>query len=167
MLVRFVSAEPRWELLPSFFPFSAGPLFQGVPPFTGLPPQPNILLSQPPSSVKSLPSHVIVPCQAPFINTYPQLGTIPWPDSSPRLSSPRNVQHLFKLCLFYQAGLFPSKALFFYFVFFVGPHPQHMEVPRRGVKSELQLPAYSYSHSNAGSEPHLRPTPQPMATPDP
>ena len=34
---------------------------------------------------------------------------------------------------------------------FLGPHPRHMEVPRLGVKSE----------------PHLRPTPQLKATPDP
>ena len=26
---------------------------------------------------------------------------------------------------------------------FLGPHPWHMEVPRLGVKSELQLPAYA------------------------
>ena len=31
---------------------------------------------------------------------------------------------------------------FFYFVF-LGPHPQHMEVLRLGVKSELQLAAYA------------------------
>ena len=31
---------------------------------------------------------------------------------------------------------------FFFFVF-LGPHPWHMEVPRLGVKSELQLPAYT------------------------
>ena len=32
--------------------------------------------------------------------------------------------------------------LFFFFFFsFLGPHPRHMEVPRLGVKSELQLPA--------------------------
>ena len=29
------------------------------------------------------------------------------------------------------------------FGFFSGPHPQHMEVPRLGVESELQLPAYA------------------------
>ena len=34
---------------------------------------------------------------------------------------------------------------------FLGPHPQHMEVPRLGVKSELQLLAYTAAHSNAGS----------------
>ena len=31
----------------------------------------------------------------------------------------------------------------FYFFFFLGPHPWHMEVPRLGVKVELQMPAYS------------------------
>ena len=31
--------------------------------------------------------------------------------------------------------------IFFFFLFFLGPHPRHMEVPRRGVQSELQLPA--------------------------
>ena len=30
----------------------------------------------------------------------------------------------------------------FFFVF-LGPHPQHMEVPRLGVESELQPPAYT------------------------
>ena len=49
---------------------------------------------------------------------------------------------------------------------FLGPHPKHMEVPRREVESELQLPAYvtatviwigamsvtyTTAHSNAGS----------------
>ena len=35
--------------------------------------------------------------------------------------------------------------LLFIFVFlsFLGPYSQHMEVPRLGVKSELQLPAYT------------------------
>ena len=31
---------------------------------------------------------------------------------------------------------------FFFFVL-LGPHPQHMELPRLGVKSELHLPAYT------------------------
>ena len=30
---------------------------------------------------------------------------------------------------------------FILFSCFLGPHPQHMEVPGRGVESELQLPA--------------------------
>ena len=28
-------------------------------------------------------------------------------------------------------------------LFFLGPHPRHTEVPRLGVKSKLQLPAYT------------------------
>ena len=31
----------------------------------------------------------------------------------------------------------------FCFVCFLGLHPRHMEVPRLGVQSELQLPAYT------------------------
>ena len=38
-----------------------------------------------------------------------------------------------------------SSILFFYYIFFVflSPHPQHMEVPRLGVQSELYLLAYT------------------------
>ena len=32
---------------------------------------------------------------------------------------------------------------FFFFSCFLGPHPQHMEIPRLGVESELQLLAYT------------------------
>ena len=32
---------------------------------------------------------------------------------------------------------------FFFFLVFLGPHSWHMEVPRLGVKSELQLPTYA------------------------
>ena len=32
---------------------------------------------------------------------------------------------------------------FSFFFFFLGPQPWHMQVPRPGVKSELQLPAYT------------------------
>ena len=42
---------------------------------------------------------------------------------------------------------------------FLGQHPRHMEVPRLGVKSELQLPAYTIA-TDAGSELHLWSTPQ-------
>ena len=35
------------------------------------------------------------------------------------------------------------KAFFFFSFCFLGPHSQHKEVPRLGVKSELQLPAYT------------------------
>ena len=42
--------------------------------------------------------------------------------------------------------------------FFSGLHSRNKEAPRLGMKSGLQLPAYS--HSSEGSGPHLRPTPQ-------
>ena len=32
---------------------------------------------------------------------------------------------------------------FFFLLFFLGPHPQHMDVPRLGVQSELQLLVYA------------------------
>ena len=35
-----------------------------------------------------------------------------------------------------------SSRLFFFF-WFLGPHSQQMEVPRLGVQSELELPAYT------------------------
>ena len=35
------------------------------------------------------------------------------------------------------------EVLFFFFFFFLGPHMQHMKVPRLGVKLELQLLAYT------------------------
>jgi len=50
-----------------------------------------------------------------------------------------------------------------FFFSFLGPHPQHRDVPRLGVRSELQLPAYTTATARAhaaGSELRLRPTPQ-------
>jgi len=49
------------------------------------------------------------------------------------------------------------KYVFIYlFICFLGPHLQHMEIPRLRVESELQLLAYTTaSHSNSRSEPHL------------
>ena len=38
---------------------------------------------------------------------------------------------------------------FFFFSCFLGPHLQHMEVPRLGVKSELQLLAYATATATA------------------
>ena len=38
---------------------------------------------------------------------------------------------------------FPAGFFFFPPFFFLGPHPLHMEAPRLGVESELQLPAYT------------------------
>ena len=37
----------------------------------------------------------------------------------------------------------PTKMPFFFCCFFLGLHPQHVEVPRLGVESELQPPAYT------------------------
>ena len=45
--------------------------------------------------------------------------------------------------------------LFLSFFFFLGQHQHHMEVPRLGVESELQLPPLHQSHGNATSKPHL------------
>ena len=50
---------------------------------------------------------------------------------------------------------------------FLGPHPQHMGVPRLGVKLEFQLLACSTATSNTGSKLQLHPTPQLLATLDP
>ena len=48
---------------------------------------------------------------------------------------------------------------FFFFLFslfcFLGPHLQHMEVPRLGVKLELQLPAYATTTATATPDPSL------------
>ena len=43
---------------------------------------------------------------------------------------------------------------FFHFFFFLGPHLQHMKVPKLGVKSELQLLAFTRAHSHARSLTH-------------
>ena len=43
---------------------------------------------------------------------------------------------------------------FFFFLVFLGPHQQHMEVRRLGIKSELQIPAYTTAHDNARSLAH-------------
>ena len=51
-----------------------------------------------------------------------------------------------------QEALFFVFCFFFVFFFFIlGLHLKHIEVPRLGVELELQLPAYSRAHSNAGS----------------
>ena len=40
-------------------------------------------------------------------------------------------------------GLVKDGILIFFFFFFLGLHRRHMEVPRLGVESELQLLAYT------------------------
>ena len=43
--------------------------------------------------------------------------------------------------------------ILFHFIIFLGPHPWHMEVPRLGVKLELQLLAYATATATATSDP--------------
>ena len=52
----------------------------------------------------------------------------------------------------------------FFLFFFLGLHQQHMEVPRPGVKSELQLPAYTAA--TATQVPSRIFDPELTATPD-
>ena len=42
-----------------------------------------------------------------------------------------------------QASTVRGTSIFFFFFFFLGPYLWHMEVPRLGVESELQLLAYA------------------------
>ena len=60
--------------------------------------------------------------------------------SSSIISSFRNTKLsiIFHICL---ANF--SRICFSFFFLFLGPHMQHMEVPRLGVECELQLPAYT------------------------
>ena len=63
--------------------------------------------------------------------------------------------------------------IYFYFIldyfilFFLGPHPRHMEILGLGGKSELQLLAYTTATEMTRSELNLWPILQLMATPDP
>ena len=63
----------------------------------------------------------------------------------------------------------PFIYLFYFLSFlpFLGPMPQHMEVPRLGVELELEPQGLLHSHSDTGSEPRLRPIPQLTAMLDP
>ena len=71
------------------------------------------------------------------------LPITPWPGRDRREA--RAIFLLIKsLCLYH--GTLPLKMKVFFlsfFFFFLGPHLQHMEVPRLGVKSEIQLLAYT------------------------
>ena len=59
--------------------------------------------------------------------------------------------------------------LFIYLFALLGPHPKHMEVPRLGVKSELQLPAYITATAMRDSSHvcNLHPSSQPRWIPNP
>ena len=57
----------------------------------------------------------------------------------------------FMLCVLYHNKVYISSypILFLFFYFVLGPHLQHMEIPRLGVKSKLQLPAYTTATATA------------------
>ena len=50
-------------------------------------------------------------------------------------------------------GLWHSSNLFSFFLFFLGPHPQHMEVP--GLRVELHLQLLAYDTTTATQDPNL------------
>ena len=84
------------------------------------------------------------------INKYNWFQQVPWVfwwilksvGSLGKLSNPQLVSEVLRwlssLCSF---------AFFFCLLSFLGPHPQHVEVPRLGVKLELQLLAYARATS--------------------
>jgi len=88
--------------------------------------------------------------------------------------------HSAYLILLFNLKLLHPKPKQDFFFGFLGPHLWHMEIPRIGVKSELQLPSYSTpqqrwiwatsanyttSHSNAGSLTHwVRPGIEPATS---
>ena len=77
-----------------------------------------------------------------------------WAGGIQRLGGQRQVEQDQRADL--NSGLF--------FFCFLGPHSQHMEVPRLGVGRIRAAAACLYhSHINVGSKPRLRPTPQLMA----
>ena len=72
--------------------------------------------------------------------------------SPPVLCSPRKKEILQFLLVSNCSPTFRIGRYFFFFFFgFFGPHPWHMEIPRLGVASELQLPA----HATATATPDL------------
>ena len=53
---------------------------------------------------------------------------------------------------------------FFFFFNFLSTHLRHMEVPRLGVESELQLSTYTTAHGNTGSLTHwVKPRMEPVS----
>ena len=59
------------------------------------------------------------------------------PSSSPHCHSWSNSQNI------YLASHSSTTIIYLFIVFFLRPPPRHVEVPRLGVKLELQLPAYT------------------------
>ena len=55
----------------------------------------------------------------------------------------------------------------FFIFWFLGPHPQHMEISGQGRQIGATAAGLHHSHSNSGSELPLWPTPELMAMLDP
>ena len=55
--------------------------------------------------------------------------------------------HISKPFLYFYFYLFFDFCFVLFCFCFLGPHPRHMEVPRLGIQSELQLPAYTTAHA--------------------
>ena len=53
-----------------------------------------------------------------------------------------------------------------FFVFFLGLHPEHMEVSQARGRIRAVAASLGQGHSNVGSEPYLWPKPQLTVTPD-
>ena len=66
-----------------------------------------------------------------------QIYILTWYLNIQRLHERRN-----RVSLLYSVLCLGPKTAFFFF-FFSGPHTWHVEIPRWGVESELQLPAYA------------------------
>ena len=69
------------------------------------------------------------------------------PTSVPKRPS-KTIHETSEHCVPPGARLYPQllaldRSYYLFIYCFLGPHPQHMEVPRLGVQSELQLPAYT------------------------
>ena len=74
---------------------------------------------------------------------------------------------LLLLLLLFSAASWDITFFVFIIIFFLWPHLGILEVSRIGVKSELQLPAYTMATATARSKPHLQMTLQLTAMLDP
>uniref|UniRef100_A0A8D0WGW0 von Willebrand factor A domain-containing protein 8 n=1 Tax=Sus scrofa TaxID=9823 RepID=A0A8D0WGW0_PIG len=92
------------------------------------------------------------------VKTSTRLGKVFW--SLKRVTEEATVigmkkSSFFSFFLSCLSSFLPSFFLYFFPSFFLlGLHPWHMEVPRLGVELDLQLPACTTAHSNAGSLTH-------------
>ena len=73
---------------------------------------------------------------------------------------------IFQNILFIYLFIYYYYYYFFVFLPFLGPRPRHMGGSQARGRIGAVATGLHQGHSNAGSEPRLRPTPQLMATPD-